>query len=86
MAFTQHRRHSPKGVDKLVKPCYNTHMKTINPTLNPLEVLIVCDELKRKGVENYTLTEGNQCIWAYYGRINEYYIFRDGRLVDVQID
>ena len=61
-------------------------MNTINPTLNPLEVMVVCEELKKKGITHYTLTEGNQCIWAYYGRINEYYIFRDGRLVDVQID
>ena len=61
-------------------------MISIHPKLNPLEVMIVTEELKRKGVENYTLTEGNQCIWAYYGRINEYYIFRDGALVDVQID
>jgi len=61
-------------------------MNTINPKLNPLEVIIVCEELKKKGITHYTLTEGNNCIWAYYGRINEYYIFRDGRLVDVQID
>ncbi len=61
-------------------------MVSIHPRLNPLEVMIVCEELKRKGIEHYTLTEGNDCIWAYYGRINEYYIFRDGRLVDVQID
>jgi hypothetical protein len=50
-------------------------MISINPKLNSLEVMIVCDELKKKGVTNYTLTEGNDCIWAYYGRINEYYIF-----------
>lgn len=61
-------------------------MISIHPKLNPLEVIIVCEELKRKGITTYTLTEGNDCIWAYYGRINEYYIFRDGRLVDVQID
>lgn len=61
-------------------------MITIHPNLNPLEVLVVTEELKRKGIENYTLTQGNQCIWAYYGRINEYYIFRDGELVDIQID
>ncbi len=61
-------------------------MISIHPNLNPLEVLVVTEELKRKGVENYTLTQGNQCIWAYYGRINEYYIFRDGELVDIQID
>ena len=61
-------------------------MISINPELNPLEVMIVAERLKAQGVENYTLTQGNDCIWAYYGAINEYYIFKDGELVDVQID
>ncbi len=61
-------------------------MVSINPKLNPLEVMVVCEELRKKGITSYTLTEGNDCIWAYYGYINEYYIFREGRLVDVQID
>jgi hypothetical protein len=61
-------------------------MISISPTLNPLEVMLVTEHLKLKGVENYTLTEGNDCIWAYYGRINEYYIFRNGELADIQID
>ena len=61
-------------------------MITINPKLNPLEVLAVTDYLRKRGVEHYTLTEGNDCIWAYYGVINEYYIFKDGALVDIQID
>ena len=61
-------------------------MIRIDPTLNELEVLVVAEHLQNKGVESYTLTQGNECIWAYYGQINEYYIFREGRLVDVQID
>lgn len=61
-------------------------MISIHPELNPLEVIVVTERLKARGVENYTLTRGNDCIWAYYGLINEYYIFRDGELVDVQID
>ena len=61
-------------------------MIQINPKLNPLEVMVVAERLKKQGVEHYTLTEGNGCIWAYYGVINEYYIFRDGYLVDIQID
>ena len=70
----------------MVKPCYNTHMNRIDPTLNPLEVLVVCEHYEKRGVKHYTLTQGNACIWAYYGSINEYFIFRDGRLVDIQID
>ena len=61
-------------------------MVRIDPTLNELEVIIVADKLKSKGVEHYTLAKGNGCIWAYYGVINEYYIFREGKLVDIQID
>ena len=61
-------------------------MIRIDPTLNELEVMIVAEKLKESGIESYTLTKGNGCIWAYYGRINEYYMFRDGRLVDIQID
>jgi hypothetical protein len=61
-------------------------MIRIDPTLNALEVIIVAEKLKEAGVESYTLAKGNGCIWAYYGRINEYYIFRDGNLVDIQID
>jgi hypothetical protein len=61
-------------------------MITIDPTLNEFEVIVVADHLKSKGVEHYTLTQGNGCIWAYYGVINEYYIFKAGHLVDIQID
>jgi len=61
-------------------------MVKIDPTLNPLEVLTVCDYYERKGVSSYTLARGNDCIWAYYGFINEYFIFREGKLVDIQID
>jgi hypothetical protein len=61
-------------------------MISIHPDLNPLEVLVVTERLAKQGVTSYTLTKGNGCIWAYYGYINEYYIFRDGALVDIQID
>jgi hypothetical protein len=58
----------------------------IDPTLNPLEVMVVAEQLEKSGVKDYTLARGNNCIWAYYGVINQYYIFRDGNLVDIQID
>jgi hypothetical protein len=61
-------------------------MISIDPTLNEFEVLVVADHLKSKGIEHYTLAKGNGCIWAYYGVINEYYIFKAGHLVDIQID
>ena len=58
----------------------------IDSRLNPLEVLIVSKHLESNGVKHYNLIPGNDCIWAYYGVINEYYIFKDGKLVDIQID
>jgi hypothetical protein len=61
-------------------------MIRIDPTLNELEVMIVADRLRAAGVDSYTLARGNNCIWAYYGHINEYYIFKEGHLVDIQID
>ena len=61
-------------------------MIRIDPSLNELEVMVVAEKLKEQGIESYTLTKGHNCIWAYYGLINEYYIFRDGYLVDIQID
>jgi hypothetical protein len=61
---------------------------TINPSLNPLEVILVEDYMKKNHpkVTHYTMTEGNKCVWVYYSFINMYFIFRDGKLVDIQID
>ena len=61
-------------------------MNKIDPTLNPLEVIVVAEALAEKNITHYTLAPGNNCIWAYYGFINEYYIFAKGLLVDVQTD
>jgi hypothetical protein len=61
-------------------------MIRIDPNLDPLEVLLVAEHLEGRGIDYYTLAQGNDCIWAYYGQINEYFIFRDGRIVDIQID
>jgi hypothetical protein len=61
-------------------------MNKIDPTLNSLEVLVVAEALASKGITHYTLAPGNNCIWAYYGPFNEYYIFAKGLLVDVQVD
>jgi hypothetical protein len=47
---------------------------------------MVCEHYAQRGIKNYNLIPGNDCIWAYHGRINEYFIFRDGKLVDIQID
>ena len=61
---------------------------TIHPKLNPLEVIQVDDYMVNHypKVTHYTMTEGNDCIWVYYSNMNLYFVFRDGRIVDVQID
>ena len=61
-------------------------MIRIDPSLNEFEVLVVAEKMKDRNIQSYTLIPGNECIWAYYGQINEYFIFRGGRLVDIQID
>jgi hypothetical protein len=61
---------------------------TINPTLNPLEVILVEDWMKQNKptVTAYTMTRGNDCIWVYWSYMNLYFIFNNGRIADVQID
>jgi hypothetical protein len=55
--------------------------------LNELEVIVVADYMEKNYPDvHYTMTPGNDCIWVYYGNINKYFIFRGGKLVDIQID
>jgi hypothetical protein len=58
----------------------------IHPDLNPLEVILVEEDMAKKGISNYTMTKGNDCIWVYYGSMNLYYIFNEGKIHDIQID
>jgi hypothetical protein len=61
-------------------------MNKIDPSLNPLEVIVVAEALAKKNITHYSLLPGNDCVWASYNSINEYYIFAKGLLVDVQVD
>jgi len=61
-------------------------MITIDPTLNPLEVMIIAEELQKHGVTYYDMRPGNDCVWVSYNRLETYWIFREGRLADIQID
>lgn len=61
-------------------------MLKIHPELNPLEVFLVEDDMSRKGITHYTMAKGNDCIWVYYGSMNLYYIFKNGKIHDIQID
>jgi hypothetical protein len=55
--------------------------------LNEFEVLLVADYMEQKHPDvHYTITPGNRCIWVYYQSINMYFVFRDGKIADIQVD
>jgi hypothetical protein len=55
--------------------------------LNEFEMFQVADWMKKTNPNvYYTMTPGNNCIWVYYGSMNLYFIFRDGKIADIQID
>ena len=55
--------------------------------MNEFEMLLVQDYMeKRHPNVFYTMLPGNDCIWVYYGQMNLYFIFRDGKIADIQID
>jgi hypothetical protein len=65
-------------------------MINVLPGVNELQLIVVLDKLKERGTEYATIQPGNDCVWVSSGSasvpINEYFIFRQGYLVDVQID
>ena len=60
------------------------------PEMNSFEVLQVEADLQKKGIKHYSMQPGNDCIWVSEPRgsfcLHYYYIFRDGKIVDIQID
>ena len=61
-----------------------------NKDINELELIVVMDHLEKRGTRYADIYKGNDCIWVASGSsscpINEYFIFREGQLVDIQID
>jgi hypothetical protein len=58
----------------------------IDPAVNEFEAMMVIEDLRKKGVTYADLRPGNQCVWVSYSQLETYYIFNNGRLVDIQID
>lgn len=56
--------------------------------INSFELILACDQFEKSYPTylNYTVRPGNDCIWISTGLLDFYYIFRDGKIVDVQID
>ena len=62
--------------------------QVINPGLiNEFEMIQVGDYMeKNHPTVHYTMSPGNGCIWVYYSFMNLYFIFREGKIADIQID
>ena len=55
--------------------------------MNEFEIIQVGEYMQEKHpLVQYTMTPGNNCIWVYFGSQNWYFIFRDGKIADIQID
>ena len=55
--------------------------------LNEFEVILVADHMEKNHPDlHYTMTPGNECVWVYYGSINLYFVFRAGKIADIQVD
>jgi hypothetical protein len=57
-----------------------------DPSLNPLELMLVAQDLESRDIKYATAYRGNNCIWVHYGLVDCYYIFRDGHIADIQYD
>jgi hypothetical protein len=61
-------------------------LRIVDKDVNPLELMIVHDDLKSRGIRYASIYKGNDCVWVNYGLVNAYYIFKNSQLVDVQYD
>ena len=53
---------------------------------NEFELILIQEDLKQKGITNYTIAPGNDCVWVWFRNQNWYYIFNEGRIADIVID
>ena len=67
-------------------------MRILTPeTLNSLEVIQVEDYMKKYHPnKHYDVRSGNNCVWVSWGSssspIDLYFIFKDGKIADIQVD
>ena len=47
---------------------------------------VVKAKLAEEGITNYSTYKANHCVSVSYGHISAYYIVRNGKVVDIQID
>jgi hypothetical protein len=54
--------------------------------MNEFELMLVHEDMRQRGITNYSTQPGNDCIWVSYGLVNCYYIFSNGKIAEVQFD
>jgi len=58
--------------------------------VNAFERMVIVEDMRTRGYVSYEMRPGNDCVWVSVPRggfsLEMYYIFRDGKLVDVQVD
>ena len=58
--------------------------------VNAFERMVIVEDMRTRGYVSYEMRHGNDCVWVSVPRggfsLEMYYIFRDGKLVDVQVD
>jgi hypothetical protein len=60
---------------------------TVRPGVNEFEAIQVGAYMEQNKPDvHYTMTPGNECVWVYWSNMNLYFIFRDGRIADIQVD
>jgi hypothetical protein len=47
---------------------------------------VVKAKLAEQGITHYSTYKANHCVGVSYGRVSAYYIVRNGKVVDIQID
>lgn len=59
-----------------------------NPAMiNEFELIQACADFEKKNPNTlYDVRPGNDCIWISTTLLNLYYIFRDGKIADIQVD
>jgi len=55
--------------------------------MNEFEMIQVQDHMaKNYPNRSYHMRPGNDCIWVTMGNVHFYFIFRNGKIVDIQAD
>ena len=54
--------------------------------INELQLLQVMGDMEQRNIKSYTVRPGNNCIWVSYNLVDCYYLFRDGRIAEIEFD